>query len=139
MPMGPNRVLTVRGRKSGEPRPAPVAVVEIEGRRWVVGTFGEVHWVRNLRAAGEAELLIDGRQVQVVAHELDREEALAFYGNVLPRYVARMPSVSQPFLRFFIGRFAPEVFDDPGRAAATRPVFELREQNGADTSRGAAP
>ena len=61
MPMGPNRLLTVRGRKSGEPRTAPVAVVEVDGRRWVVGTFGETHWVRNLRAAGEATLRIDGR------------------------------------------------------------------------------
>ena len=37
-------------------RTTPVALVEIGDRRWVVGTFGEVNWVRNLRAAGEAAL-----------------------------------------------------------------------------------
>src|SRR2546423_14818027 len=54
VPLGPNALLTVRGRKSGLMRTNPVAVVARGGRRWVIGTFGEVNWVRNLRAAGEA-------------------------------------------------------------------------------------
>ncbi len=47
--LGPNALITVRGRKSGLPRTTPIALVEIDGRRWVIGTFGEVNWVRNLR------------------------------------------------------------------------------------------
>jgi len=47
--LGPNALITVRGRKSGLPRTTPVALVEIDGRRWVIGTFGETNWVRNLR------------------------------------------------------------------------------------------
>src|SRR5437868_14893647 len=54
VPMGPNALLTVRGRTSGLPRTTPVALLVIGERRRVVGTFGDVHWVRNLRAAGEA-------------------------------------------------------------------------------------
>ncbi len=54
VPLGPNALLTVRGRKSGLMRTNPVAVLARGGRRWVIGTFGEVNWVRNLRAAGEA-------------------------------------------------------------------------------------
>src|SRR5207249_11762621 len=53
-PLGPNALLTVRGRKSGQLRTTPVALVEVHGRRWVQSPFGDVNWVRNLRAAGEA-------------------------------------------------------------------------------------
>jgi len=42
----------VRGRTSGLPRTTPLAVIEVDGRRWVWSPWGEVHWVRNLRAAG---------------------------------------------------------------------------------------
>src|SRR2546423_11430149 len=70
IPLGPNALLTVRGRKSGQPRTTPVALVEVGGRRWVIGTFGEVNWVRNLRAAGEASLAVGQRQLQVHAVEL---------------------------------------------------------------------
>ena len=52
--LGPNALITVRGRKSGLPRTTPVALVELQGKRWVIGTFGETNWVRNLRASGEA-------------------------------------------------------------------------------------
>ena len=54
LPFGPNVLLTVRGRSSGQPRTVPVAVVEIDGRRFVQSPFGEVNWVRNLRSAREA-------------------------------------------------------------------------------------
>ena len=56
MPMGPNLLLTVRGRTTGEPRTAAVAVAEIDGRRYVIGAYGDVNWVKNLRAAGEADI-----------------------------------------------------------------------------------
>ncbi len=55
VPLGPMTLLTVRGRKSGEPRTTPVAITEQDGQRIIVGTFGDVNWVRNLRAAGGAE------------------------------------------------------------------------------------
>src|SRR5258708_37871316 len=61
-PMGPNALITIRGRKSGEPRTTPVALIEIGGRRWVSSPFGDVNWVRNLRAAGEATLRISRRE-----------------------------------------------------------------------------
>ena len=49
-------LLTVRGRKSGLPRTTPVNLIEYQGRRWLVAPYGEVAWVRNVRAAGEVEL-----------------------------------------------------------------------------------
>jgi deazaflavin-dependent oxidoreductase (nitroreductase family) len=49
--------LTVRGRKSGEPRSVAVVPVEHEGARYLVSARGETEWVRNLRAAaGRGEL-----------------------------------------------------------------------------------
>ncbi|HZC77918.1 MAG TPA: nitroreductase family deazaflavin-dependent oxidoreductase [Ktedonobacterales bacterium] len=75
VPLGPMTLLTVRGRKSGEPRTTPVALTEQDGRRIIVGTFGDVNWVRNLRAAGEAALTRGRRSEHVTVRELSAEEA----------------------------------------------------------------
>ena len=127
VPMGPNALLTVKGRKTGEPRTAPVAIVEIDGRRWVVGAYGNVNWVRNLRASREAEVRIGGRTEHVTASELDRVEAAAFYRDVVGRYVHRMPRLGRLFLRTLFRLIgAGDLLTDPEAAAAARPVFELR-------------
>lgn len=54
MPFGPNVLLTVRGRTSGQPRTFPVAILNHEGRRYIQSPWGEVNWVHNLRATLEA-------------------------------------------------------------------------------------
>ena len=61
--MGSNTLLTVPGRKSGQPRTTPVTILEWNGERWLQSPFGEVNWVRNLRAAGRATLS-RGRRVE---------------------------------------------------------------------------
>ena len=127
VPMGPNTLLTVRGRRTGEPRTAPVALVAIDGRRWVVGAYGEVNWVRNLRAAGEADIVIDGRSERVTAAELGNAAATAFYRDIVGRYVQRMPALGRLFVKVLLRLVgARDVLSDPERAAATRPAFELR-------------
>jgi deazaflavin-dependent oxidoreductase (nitroreductase family) len=123
--MGPNVLMTIRGRTSGEPRTAPVAVAEIDGRRYVIGAYGEVNWVRNLRAAGEAEIRIHGGIEHVRATELDQPAATMFFGTTLPGFIARFPWIGRAFARLLFGLVGPEVLNDPERAAATRPVFEL--------------
>jgi F420H(2)-dependent quinone reductase len=55
VPLGPNGLITIRGRKSGMPRTTPVAIIEVSGRRWIWAPWGEVNWVRNLRAAGQRD------------------------------------------------------------------------------------
>ena len=125
LPAGPNVLLTIRGRTSGLPRSAPVAVVELHGRRWIIGAYGDVQWVRNLRAAGEADIRVRGRDERVVARELDSVEATDFYARILPTYVARLPWFGRLFARVLFAVAAPEVRSDPERAAVTRPVFEL--------------
>lgn len=125
LPMGPNTLLTVRGRTTGIPRTAPVAVVSVDGRDYVIGAYGDVHWVRNLRAAGEGMVRLSGREVLVRARELDSGEAISFFAVTLRGYIARFPWFGRAFARLLFGLVGPEVLDDPTRAAVTRPVFEL--------------
>ena len=75
MPMGQNALLTVRGRTSGEPRTFPVTILDAGGHRYVFSAFGEVNWVRNLRAAGEATIRRGRRDEAVTAVELTPDEA----------------------------------------------------------------
>ena len=124
IPLGPNTLLTVRGRKSGQPRTTGVALVEAEGRRWVVGTFGEVQWTQNLRAAGEGTLTRGRHKEPVEAVELDPEEAPAFFKDVLGPYVRRIPfGLGKWMLGSILG--APDILEDPVAAARRHPVFEL--------------
>ena len=121
IPLGPNALITIRGRKSGIDRSNPVALVEIGGRRWVIGTFGETNWVRNLRAAGEAAVIVGRRREEVRADELSPSEATAFFRDVLAPYVRRIP-----FGRVMLGSVlgAKDILEDPRAAAERRPVFQ---------------
>jgi deazaflavin-dependent oxidoreductase (nitroreductase family) len=123
--MGPNALITVRGRKSGEPRTTPVALVERDGRRWVIGTFGEVNWVRNLRAAHSAEIAVGRRREAVRASELSADEAARFFRDVLAPYVS--DGLLKRLVLWILG--AGDVVTDPTGAAQGRPVFELTPAN----------
>jgi deazaflavin-dependent oxidoreductase (nitroreductase family) len=121
LPLGPNVMLTVRGRKSGVPHSTPVAIIEVTGRRWVQSPFGEVQWTRNLRAAGEATLSKGGRIEHVTATRLSEDEAATFYRDVLGPNLKRSP------FSLLIGRILglTKLVADPEAAAATHAVFEL--------------
>ena len=123
VPLGPNALLTVRGRSSGVDRTTPVAVVAIGGRRWVIATFGDVNWARNLRAAGVATLTVSRQPEAVVARELPQAEAASFFRDTLTPYVGRVP-LGRWILGSMLG--AREIFTDPDGAAQHHPVFELR-------------
>ena len=121
MPMGPNGMLTVRGRTSGEPRSTPLAIIEVDGRRWVWSPWGDVHWVQNLRAAGQATLQVRRQQFEVTAVELDATERVAFFRDTFAPYARRIPFGGR-FVRLFDG----VDISDPVAAAKDRAVFELR-------------
>src|SRR5437879_12799578 len=123
LPLGPNALLTVRGRSSGLDRTTPVAVVAIAGRRWLIATFGDVNWARNLRAAGVATLTVNRRPEAIVARELPAGEAAAFFRDILTPYVGGVP-LGRWILGSMLG--AREIFTDPDGAARHHPVFELR-------------
>jgi hypothetical protein len=42
----PMYLLTVRGRKSGQPRTVPIVIWEHQGKRYVGSVYGIVDWVR---------------------------------------------------------------------------------------------
>ncbi|MBZ5740486.1 nitroreductase family deazaflavin-dependent oxidoreductase [Nocardioides mangrovi] len=79
----PNLMLTVVGRKSGIPRTTPLLCVP-DGDTWLIAGsyFGGPNmpvWVGNIRAAGEAEITWDRKQVPVTATELhDADRAAAW-------------------------------------------------------------
>ena len=61
------------GASSGEPRRTPVNLLTVDGTRYLVAPRGETQWVRNLRAAGEGQLLLGRRSEPFTAIELADE------------------------------------------------------------------
>jgi deazaflavin-dependent oxidoreductase (nitroreductase family) len=124
MPLGPNALITITGRKSGVPRTTPVALVEVEGNRYVIGTFGETNWVRNLRTAGEAIISVGGKAEEVSTVELSKDAAAEFFSGVLGPFINHIPL---GLGRFMIGTVlgARDILDNPAGAAELRPVFEI--------------
>jgi deazaflavin-dependent oxidoreductase (nitroreductase family) len=118
--MGPMILLTVNGRKSGVPRSTPVALLEENGKRWLVGTFGDTNWVRNLRAAGEAVIKQGGRTETIRAIELTPKEAAPVLKSGLQTRAGA----------FFAGPYFEAKANSPleefEREAPQHPVFEIR-------------
>jgi deazaflavin-dependent oxidoreductase (nitroreductase family) len=121
VPMGPDALITIRGRKSGLPRTTPVTVCENSGRRGLISPFGEVNWVRNLRAAGRATITFGSRREEVSAVELGLTEAAEFIRDVLAPHARR-----SRFGSWFVRNIDKIDIDNPVEAAQGRPVFELR-------------
>jgi deazaflavin-dependent oxidoreductase (nitroreductase family) len=120
IPLGFNGLITIRGRKSGQPRTTPVAIIEVSGRRWVWAPWGEVHWVLNLRAAGLATITVRGHTEEVSATELDPSERVGFFREILGPLARRIP-FGVSFIRIADGVDV----DHPLEAAEGRCVFEL--------------
>jgi deazaflavin-dependent oxidoreductase (nitroreductase family) len=89
---GPTYLLTVPGRRTGRPLSTPVTLVEEGAERWLVAPYGDVAWVRNVRAAGQVTLS-RGRRVESVSI---RELSPADAAPVLQRYVSRVP-ITRPY------------------------------------------
>ncbi len=77
-----SRVLSVKGRKSGEWRSTPVNLMTLDGQPYLVAPRGHVQWVKNLRASGEAHLRL-GRKIEVFhaveVADADKPEVLRLY------------------------------------------------------------
>ncbi len=117
VPIGQMTLLTVVGRKSGLPRTTPVALGQSAGQRWLLSPYGEVDWVRNLRAAGRATLT-RGRHVEtVMAVELPAAEA----ATLLKQSLGLAPAFIQAY--FNVKPDAP--LADFEREAPHHPVFRL--------------
>ena len=126
LPFGPNVLLTVRGRRTGEPRTFPGAILELDGRRFVQSPFGEVNWVRNLRVAGEAVVTRDRERETVSAVEVPPDDG----GPILRDALA--PFFRSRFLAPVAGRFfhlhAGATLDEYVEESRRHPMFELRSR-----------
>ena len=95
-------LLTVTGRRSGHARTTPVTLVRDGASRWLVAPYGEVSWVRNIRATGAATLTRGRRSEAVRVTELG-------------------PSASAPVLKAYIAK-----------VAVTRPFFDAKPDSPVD-------
>ncbi|QBS45341.1 nitroreductase family deazaflavin-dependent oxidoreductase [Nocardia sp. CS682] len=88
--VAPRRVaaLGIRGRRSGRVIWFPMAVAELDGRRYVVSMLGkDTNWVRNLAAAEGRAVLRHGRREEIQLTEVDPADR----GPILQRYLRVAP------------------------------------------------
>jgi deazaflavin-dependent oxidoreductase (nitroreductase family) len=114
-----SRVLEVPGRRSGELRRNPVNPLVVDGQRYLVAPRGQTEWVRNLRCAGEGELLLGRRREHFHATEIADSEK----PEILRAYLTRW--------KWEVGQFFEGVGPNspPGalaRIAHQHPVFLVR-------------
>ena len=115
-----SRVLTVRGRTSGQPRSVPVNLLPLDGVQYLVAPRGHTQWVRNARAAGEGELRVGRRVTRVRLVEVPTQERLP----VLRVYLSRW---GWEVGRFVEGLTARSTDAELTAAAPGMPVFRVVE------------
>jgi len=85
-------LLSVSGRRSGRTYTTPVILVE-NGERFLVAPYGEVSWVRNARAAGQATLSRGRRREEIKLSEVGPQES----APVLREYLRQAKAVRSSF------------------------------------------
>jgi deazaflavin-dependent oxidoreductase (nitroreductase family) len=117
LPVPKATLLTVRGRKSGNPHMVPVQLIDLNGQRWLVAPYGVVDWVRNIRASHQAVLTRSRRSESITVIEVSQEEA----APVLKRYLEIVPLVRPYFIVTTKSSLA-----DIAREAPLHPVFRIQ-------------
>ena len=118
--VGPVRVLTVLGRRTGEPRPTPVSPLTVDGRRYIIAGLPDGDWARNVRAAGRGELASGRRRTAVTLTEITDPELRR---AVMRAFPTEVPGGVMFFVRLgMVSRADPDEF----AAAADRvAVFRI--------------
>ena len=75
IPTGPAMVLTVPGRKSGQPRSTPMTPFKLDGSLYAVAGYPGADWAANARAAGTGTLSRGRRSRPVKIVELTAAQA----------------------------------------------------------------
>lgn len=87
---GPARAATLEviGRRSGKPVRLPVVIADLDGERYLVSMLGEdTNWVRNVRAAENRAVLLQGERTPVRLDEVPIEQR----APVIKRYCQVAP------------------------------------------------
>lgn len=117
--IAPNYMVTLEvvGRRSGRVISLPLAMVLLDGERYLVSMLGkEAAWVRNVQAAGGRARLRHGRTEQVLLEEVAVEER----ARVLKSYLRIAPG-ARPHIP--VDRHAP--LAEFEKIATAYPVFQL--------------
>ena len=111
-------MLAVPGRKTGKIQTVPVNPLAFEGARYLVAPRGNTQWVRNVRAAGGAELRLGSKRERISATEVaDAEKP-----PILRAYLANWESETKTFF----GGVTHEAPDEKLREIApNHPVFRI--------------
>jgi deazaflavin-dependent oxidoreductase (nitroreductase family) len=126
LPVGPAVLLSVRGRTSGKIYTIPVELVESSGTSFLVAAFGEVNWVRNLRAAGQAHLTRRRRTEAIGVVELGAREA----APILKQFLRESQRVS--FIKPYFHVTPHSSLADFEQEALYHPVFRIVSKKGAE-------
>jgi deazaflavin-dependent oxidoreductase (nitroreductase family) len=87
IPTGPAMVLTVPGRKTGQPRSTPMTPFTYRGDLYTVAGYPGADWAANARAAGTGTLSRGRTSRQIKIVELDADESRP----VLREFPAQVP------------------------------------------------
>jgi deazaflavin-dependent oxidoreductase (nitroreductase family) len=106
--MAPSLLLTTVGRRSGQQRQNPLQYVSDDGDYIVVGSnWGQLvdpGWVHNLGARPQATVMVDGRELPVVAEETtgaERERLWRCFTEQWPGYAEYERTAGGRVLRIF--------------------------------------
>jgi len=111
--VGSQYLLTVPGRRSGEPRSTPISVATIDGERYIVAAFADAAWVGNVRAA-KSGTLARGRETELV---ILTEVPVGERGPILRAFLQQV----RGGVRFF----GPQTPDEIVAGADRYPVFRV--------------
>lgn len=114
--LGKQVVLTTTGRKTGEPHSVPVSPLDLRGVGYIVSPYGEVDWVKNVRANKKVQLR-QGRHNRMVTLA---EVPVARRGVLLAAYW-KQERITRPY---FDVPSSPEPADFAA-GADNYPVFKI--------------
>src|SRR5579864_4119166 len=116
-------LLTVYGRKTGQPHTTPVGLFTVAGRRYLFSTFGEVNWVRNLRS-NKNIVIAHGRHTEALtAVELPLEAAAPVLREAFSPYLKSF--LTRPMVQSWYHVEHATSPEDYINVARSHPVFEV--------------
>jgi deazaflavin-dependent oxidoreductase (nitroreductase family) len=124
-----SRILSVRGRTSGEMRSNPVNLLTVSEHSYLVAARGQTQWVRNLRVANSGELRV-GRRVQPFSSVELQDDAKV---EILRAYLKRW---KMEVGVFFDGVSAASPDAELARIAPDHPVFAIMFQEAPERTSG---
>ena len=81
-----SRVLTVRGRKSGEWRSTPVNPLTVDGERYLVAPRGDTQWARNIRVSRQGVLRLGRKSGTIRVEEVPDDQKVPLLRAYLKKW-----------------------------------------------------